>query len=279
MFCPKCGTQNNDAAKFCANCGTSLNGGHTAAKDQCTLTPPKQPSSSKTSFIAKHRIKLIAAAAVAAIAVVAIALFNLSGSGTPPKGTFLIGGWRGFTIDDDNIRFTILDSDCSETGDPINGTLEMISSDRDSTTWRVESSDYNLGGREMYVKIPNGAQKGNIEGSWIVMYVETGTSGEDIYTSQRYQFNADGTASYDSIEGASSDANFIESQTSHDELKSLYDDYHYSIAPLPDGIESIYSESLIWDKGDDGKYYFTTSYDHESVDPSHSTAAVIDPSE
>ena len=39
MFCPKCGSKNDDAAKFCANCSTSLNGGHTSANDQTTLTP------------------------------------------------------------------------------------------------------------------------------------------------------------------------------------------------------------------------------------------------
>lgn len=36
MFCPKCGTQNNDNLKFCANCGEPLN-----ANPQ--QQPPQQP--------------------------------------------------------------------------------------------------------------------------------------------------------------------------------------------------------------------------------------------
>ena len=39
MFCPKCGTQNDDAAKFCANCGATLNDGRASTDDQSTLTP------------------------------------------------------------------------------------------------------------------------------------------------------------------------------------------------------------------------------------------------
>ena len=45
MFCPNCGTQNNDGVRFCANCGTALTPNVSAAPQAAPMqTPPPAPA-------------------------------------------------------------------------------------------------------------------------------------------------------------------------------------------------------------------------------------------
>ena len=50
MFCPNCGTQNNDGVRFCANCGTNLMPDANAAPSQpqapyaAPVTPVQAPA-------------------------------------------------------------------------------------------------------------------------------------------------------------------------------------------------------------------------------------------
>ena len=63
MYCGKCGTQNDDSAKFCANCGESLHSGST----------PKAPKKNS------HRIIGIIAVALAAVTVLLLGMSLFGG--------------------------------------------------------------------------------------------------------------------------------------------------------------------------------------------------------
>ena len=85
MFCPECGTKNDDDARFCENCGTKLQEqeitqgkeqGQNQAQTQVQAQPkpanvvPRQPMSSKTKMIL----------VLAALVVVAIIVFSVVGN-------------------------------------------------------------------------------------------------------------------------------------------------------------------------------------------------------
>ena len=97
MFCPKCGTKNEDTAKFCAACGAPLRSGQpTAANASASVTQagPRSQANLKnaTTFIAGHRIKLIAITAVAVVAIAGVVLFNLLGKACRHRDlSFLVG--------------------------------------------------------------------------------------------------------------------------------------------------------------------------------------------
>ena len=247
MFCPKCGTQNDDAAKFCANCGTSLNSGHTSADDQSALTPPKQPSSSKTSFIAKHRIKLIAITAVAVVAIAGVVLFNLLGKSMPPQGSFVFSWGFGMYINGENITITAVDLDGSES-DVGSGAFVKVGSYDGGTIWKGSISGSDLDA-EACIQIPDAALEGDVEGTWtLVLALVDAETGESQYTSARYQFNDDGTLYIDNVVGTNPKANLIENQTPHDDVVALKD---------VDGVERATALRLTWREIADGTYSFS----------------------
>ena len=274
MFCPKCGAKNDDTAKFCNACGAPLQSNVPAANNGNDSSAQSAPSStenieSSTSFIAKHRIKLIVGAAVVAVAVVGVVLFNILGAGTPPQGTFLFGSWNGFHITGDEIQITMTSMNCKNEEEVLSGTLVKTGSYDGGTTWRVEDSNYDEYG-EVYLKIPDGAQDGDIEGTWIITGVwPDSDDGETRYQTQLYQFNADGTLYKDYVNGTNPAANVIENKTSHDELEQLHEQQS---ANHTEGY-SITMETADWWKNEDGTYSFGIKDNYTNY------SAVIEPLE
>lgn len=67
MFCPKCGTENEENAKFCKSCGTTFKG-----------TPKKQKTENKKS---SNNAILIAVTAIICVFIIAIGAFLVFGDG------------------------------------------------------------------------------------------------------------------------------------------------------------------------------------------------------
>ena len=245
MFCPKCGTQNDDAAKFCSACGAPLQDGQPTTNngDASNAQPAQSPADNAkgdTSFMAKHRIKLIIGAAVIIVAIAGIALFALLANSKPLQGTFAFEEWATFHVDEDGIQLEINDF-------PLGiGELDDDRSNGSNTIYVIDADSNALGDRTFYVQIPNNAKNGSIEGEWIFMAVwPEGPR----YSATRYQFNADGTAYYDDITGTNPTADLIENQTSHDEIRRISE-----MDECPDGIESISSTETTWHENNDGFY-------------------------
>ncbi len=50
MFCPKCGTENKDTAKFCKNCGQALSGAELQRGRAAPITVQRKPSTMLLAF-------------------------------------------------------------------------------------------------------------------------------------------------------------------------------------------------------------------------------------
>ncbi len=252
MFCPKCGTKNEDTAKFCAACGAPLRSGQpTAANASASVTQagPRSQANLKnaTTFIAGHRIKLIAITAVAVVAIAGVVLFNLLGKSMPPQGSFVFSWGFGMYIDGDNITITAVDLDGSES-DVGSGAFVKEGSYDGGTIWKGSISGSDLDA-EAYIQIPDAALEGDVEGTWtLVLVLVDAETGESQYTSARYQFNDDGTLYIDNVAGTNPKANLIENQTPHDNVEDLED---------VEGIERAAAWHTTWREIADGKYSFT----------------------
>lgn len=184
---------------------------------------------------------------------------------TPPQGDFIIGGWYGFHITDETIRLTTVANDGSEVNEYMSGTLVKKGSSGSSTTWQIEG-DEPIEGKEVYVQIPNGVSEGDVEGTWTVMIVVQNNYSngvENCYYSHRFQFNADGSAYRDRIEGTASTANIIDNDVTHEEIQRMYvesgeDPYGFD-GNYPDGIDYILSIEKYWYQTGDGTFSYNDS--------------------
>lgn len=105
MFCPKCGSKNEDDAAFCGNCGNNLN----APKDAPTIANAASEgvvaggstaaeigggsAAVAASKMGKGKVFAVAVVAVIVVAIVAVLCMNLPG-GVSPKGSVNDYSWE-----------------------------------------------------------------------------------------------------------------------------------------------------------------------------------------
>ncbi len=82
MYCPKCGTQNNDESRFCVNCGTPIKTSSNPAGKSGAVSMPKRIDESTTMVI------VIAFAAVCFLSLIGTIIFFKI-----VKGNSIIGTW------------------------------------------------------------------------------------------------------------------------------------------------------------------------------------------
>lgn len=131
MFCPKCGAQQNDDAKFCGNCGAPLQRVPNAvANNPSAAAPqPKAPTKRKVPAIP------VAIAAVAAVIVIGIVVYINVFANTSFKGTVSI--WMAPAQSDeetDLMSITVADNKIrvnSENG-TFTGSVESVETLDDS---------------------------------------------------------------------------------------------------------------------------------------------------
>lgn len=250
MFCPRCGASVDDAASFCQSCGAQLAGERPAAR---------ATRRGAAGSLSRRLVLLAACAAVFVAVVAALAIFGGTGASTPPQGSFVFGDWLGFYVNGNGIRISETSADGAEDDVWLSGTLERSDSGDGGTVWRVETDD--LGDdHEVYLQIPDGARKGNIEGAWTVTNVYPGEDGaETWYISYRCMFNADGTATYDFSQGADPAADLIRSLTAPDEVHGL-PDFDGDIKILDDLAVWIEHQNFRWHENADGTYSFDDGF-------------------
>lgn len=100
MFCPKCGKENPDGARFCADCGKAFEVAEPVASSEVTATAetPAAPTTSASTtpstienfmdkvkaLWAKKEVKI--GVAIAAVAIIAIILLSGGGGASSPEG-------------------------------------------------------------------------------------------------------------------------------------------------------------------------------------------------
>ena len=195
MFCPKCGTKNEDTAKFCAACGAPLRSGQpTAANASASVTQagPRSQANLKnaTTFIARHRIPLVAGAAVVVLAIVGVILFSLNifGGNKLVNGKYIFEGNNyyglsyevyeedgkqkidiGYAGDTDGIDSVYYSGTFTEDGQNDQGTIWKLVPDEDD-------EDSSNSSTTIRFQFPEGYGEGEVDGRW---YLEKTTSNDD----------------------------------------------------------------------------------------------------
>lgn len=224
MFCPKCGTQNNDDAAFCAQCGGALRKGEDAPAAASGNSIPNASKESAPKKAGSKKTKLIVAivAVVAIIAVIVGVVVSCSGGG---KGllegvykkeysqnsysattsmditqgnevTFTrvdsgheeksISGIYEFTssVDGNNV-YTIKDLKLSDGRAPIQGDVE------DTLGFYGVTPDHSID--SIAVMLPKNYENGDIEGRWGILCSGKRPDGQTGFTGTVAIFDSDGS--------------------------------------------------------------------------------------
>ena len=195
MFCPKCGTKNEDTAKFCASCGAPLQGAQPAASNEDASSTQPAPSSATnmqnaTSFIAKHRTKLIAGAVVVVLAIVGIALLttNVFGGNKLVNGKYIFQGNIAYGLsyevyeEDGKQKIDIGYARGTDSIDDVHysGTFVEDGQNDQGTIWKLvpdkDDEDGSSASTTIRFQFPEGYGEGEVDGRW---YLEKTTSNDD----------------------------------------------------------------------------------------------------
>lgn len=164
MFCPQCGSQNEDDAAFCGNCGNPL-GNVNAALAQETVIPIAAPGQDAVAANPGKRTKLIVGIAVAAVVIVAliagsIVWFNLdqaSKAKRAPHSILVTINATGYSDQDTliPIRATGTDFDGKSVDELffVNGEGEGVSLSKGEYELKVEASPLTADGI-LYKDVP-----------------------------------------------------------------------------------------------------------------------------
>lgn len=199
MFCPKCGTQNPDGSDFCSSCGASFARPQQASSAADVTAADHSASAVLAARGASRNMldfrKLIVALAVVAVIVIVFLMFFFGCSGgNLAQGTYSVkvssDETYSMTIDEENNAILKYEYSSSRdnTSRIVSGTIEKVGSkdgnnvyliknlknqdgtyatadDLNRITWfnNVPSKDTIEG---IYVVIPAGYEKGDIEGRW-----------------------------------------------------------------------------------------------------------------
>ena len=194
MFCPKCGTKNEDTAKFCASCGAPLQSTQPAASNGDASSAQPEPSAATnlqnaTSFIANHRTKLIAGAAVVVFAIVAVVLLatNVFGGNKLVNGKYIFEGNNDYDMsyeiyeEDGKQKIDIGYAGHTVLFDTVyySGTFVEDGRNDQGTIWKLvpdEDGEDSSTSVTIRFQFPEGYGEGEVEGRW---YLERTTPNGD----------------------------------------------------------------------------------------------------
>lgn len=228
MFCPKCGAQNPDGAKFCKGCGAPLGGRPAAAPYAGAPTPgaaptPGMPAAAPVSGAAptpamgprlKARVPaIVAVVAIAAVLVVGLATswFGLAENDGLKAGTYYLNNSDGSpammlnVYNDGYVGITDAGGETVEGKSEVtnsNGHLVMELSDLRGSSLSKGDAEY----AKVTLVLPSGLSKGSYAGDYAVAFVTS--SGSSVGAVEWLQLRDDGSASYKAyICGPSSSGN------------------------------------------------------------------------
>ena len=169
IHCPNCGEEVPDKAKFCSQCGYSME------KEQIEDKKIELPSETEEITPKQHRhlsgkrIALLGGGLLAIFIVVGIIVKFLFVNPEP-----IIGKWMGVTIHESNGEYQILD-------DVAIGNLPYITI-RDNGTCSIEISDVSVSGTwNLVPELSYSEDLGDVERVYVMHLTSGGYEGEEVY--------------------------------------------------------------------------------------------------
>ena len=284
MFCPKCGAQNPDGAKFCGSCGAAQSAGAPAAAPSATPPSAATKPSGKKSF---PKAIIAAVAAIAAIAIVAFAAvnflapkgFNGTVTVTEYYGESSVGSIRT-TVKDDSVTVENLYSD-GEVNDAVSYSATIAERSETENTyifalkdakWMngdrfLASGDWDSGDNKLTLFIPKGLKSQNPEGYFgatLLNMAKDGTYGfatNDLCSPKLMEFDSSGTGRSFLAIGLHMDS--AEEASKIDPTSDAYDEGYGS----PDTIAKS-EDSFSWEKNEDAVHvtWEDSSASYDAVD-------------
>ena len=209
MFCPKCGAQNADGAKFCSSCGGPLPATG-ASSTSAASSPVASPVLAKSGRL-KKPIDVGIVTVVIADIVTLVVKSALPGS-APAKTIHFGYGYstsdgsfdytNGFCFSIDGDSFALALDDRTVTG-KVASTYETD----DLAVWEVSPQDASggsegsgsVGGVRVALYAPKGASVGNPIGDWGITVIDEDSYrmfGRDIRKCQQYKLAVDQDGTY-----------------------------------------------------------------------------------
>lgn len=266
MFCPKCGAQNPDGAKFCSGCGGPLPAS-SASPAPAASSPAASPAATKPK-----RLKMPVVAGIAAIAIAVIVTFVVifAPSASAPVKTIHFG--YGYSTSDGSYDYsngfcfsTDGDSFALALGDrTVTGKVASSYETDDLTVWEVSpddaSGDSEGGGSVDGVRValyaPKGASVGNPIGDWGITVINEDSYrmfGRDVRRCQQYKLAVDQDGTYSFQYGSTAI-----------EADDVLDSFESDPAELVDS-SSLSSYSGTWAKTDKAGQYSMSFNDDEGT--------------
>lgn len=266
MFCPKCGAQNPDGAKFCSGCGGPLSASSVSPAPAAS-SPAASPAFARPKQLKKPIVAGIVAVAIAVI-VAFVVIFASSGS-VPVKTIHFGYGYstsdgsydysNGFCFSTDGDSFALALGDRTVTG-KVASSYETD----DLTVWEVSpddaSGDSEGGGSVDGVRValyaPKGASVGNPIGDWGITVIDEDSYrmfGRDVRRCQQYKLAVDQDGTYSFQYGSTAI-----------EADDVLDSFESDPAELVDS-SSLSSYSGTWAKTDKAGQYSMSFNDDEGT--------------
>ena len=181
MFCPKCGAQNPDDAKFCADCGASI----------------ARPATGPTVRKASHKsaiVSVVCRLAVLAAIFVIIAVIVPACSASKVKTFRIVNGSQGICFSTNGKQATFMVDGIEGRGD-----VSWVRSEGGTTVYRIDVdslsgdvySDSGYAPSSLDFYMPEDASAGNPVGKWGVN-AEIGNSGNCYFVDVCIELDKDG---------------------------------------------------------------------------------------
>lgn len=209
MFCPKCGAQNADGAKFCSGCGRPLPATG-ASSTSAASSPVASPVLAKSRRLKKPIVVGIVAVVIAVIVTLVV---KSALPGSAPAKTIHFG--YGYSTSDGSFDYTngfcfSIDGDsfALALGDrTVTGTVASAYETDDLTVWEVSPHDASgdsedsgsVGGVRVALYAPKGASVGNPVGDWGITVIDEDSYrmfGRDNRRCQQYKLAVDQDGTY-----------------------------------------------------------------------------------
>ena len=266
MFCPKCGAQNPDGAKFCSGCGGPL------LASSASSASAASPSAASPVAAKPKRLKRPIVVGMAAIAIAAIVTFAVifAPSASVPVKTIHFG--YGYSTSDGSYDYsngfcfsTDGDSFALALGDrTVTGKVASSYETDDLTVWEVspddEGGDSESGGSADGVRValyaPKGASVGNPIGDWGITVIDEDSYrmfGRDVRRCQQYKLAVDQDGTYSFQYGSAAI-----------EADDVLDSFESDPSELVDS-SSLSSYSGAWAKTDKAGKYSMSFSDEEGT--------------
>lgn len=210
MFCPKCGAQNADGAKFCSGCGGPLPATG-ASSTSAASSPVASPVLAKSRRLKKPIVVGIVTVVIAVI--VTLVVKSVLPGSAPAKtihfgyghstsdGSFDYANGFCFSIDGDSVALAWHDN-------TVTGKVTSTYETDDLAVWEVSpeaatgdsEGSGSVGGVRVALFAPKGASVGNPVGDWGITVIEEDShrtlSGRDVRTCLQYKLAVDQNGTY-----------------------------------------------------------------------------------